>query len=289
MKPRMEAKDTINIPADPPLVSVVVPTYNQAHYLPIALDSVMFQDYANLEIIICNHGSTDNTAEVIEEFLAGVKGDQVSFLARYDEEDAGSPFIRQYGPKYPQNRQITVLQGTENIGGTASYNEGFRRARGKYCTYLVADDYFFPSAISEMVTCLEEHDRDFVYADMFLVDDRGRILQYLQKPDYSFQACLADWYHLGVCKLYRTSLHSRAGFYDSAYRNANDYDMYLRFAMHGARFFHLAKTLYCVRSHDPNDPNEPASWRDNGYENLLRESILCVQRARKFLAQEEKV
>lgn len=282
----MQVKDSINRSADPPLVSVVVPTYNQGHYLPMALDSVMFQDYDNIEIIICNHGSTDDTAEVIQKFLDSVRSDQVSFLARYDEKKNSSPFIRKYGPRYPQNRKITVLQGSENIGGTASYNEGFRRASGKYCTYLVADDYFFPSAIREMVACLEQNDCDFVYADMFLVDDQGRILQHLQKPDYSFQACLADWYHLGVCKLYRTSLHRKVGFYDPAYRNANDYDMYLRFAMHGARFFHLAKTLYCVRAHDPNDPNEPASWRDNGYENLLKESIRCAQRARKFLAQE---
>ncbi len=44
---------------------------------------------------------------------------------------------------------------------------------------------------------------DVVYADMFVVDHNGRILQRLSKPDWSFQLCLANWYHLGVCRLYK--------------------------------------------------------------------------------------
>ncbi|MBW1699177.1 MAG: glycosyltransferase [Deltaproteobacteria bacterium] len=268
---------------DQPLVSIVVPTYNQGHYLPIALDSVMFQDYPNIEIIICNHGSTDNTKEVINAFLKEVGQQRVSFLKRYSPQTINSKIIRQEELRYPQNRQITVLQSDENIGGTSSYNEGFKAAQGTYCTYLPADDYFFPGAISQMVTCLERTGCDFVYADMFLVDDKGRILQHLKKPNYSFQACFSDWYHLGVCKLYRRTLHDTVGFYDPGYRNANDYDMYLRFAMAGASFHHIAKTLYCVRKHDAQNQNEPASWRHKGYENLIRESIICCERAREHL------
>lgn len=267
---------------DSPLVSIVVPTYNQAHYLPMALDSVMFQDYLNIEIIICNHGSTDNTSLVLSDFLACTKAQEVSYLKRYDAKKDSHPFSRHYELRYPQNRSITVIESDDNIGGTSSYNEGFRRAKGKYCTYLVADDYFFPSAISEMVSCLEQTDSDFVYADIFLADDQGRILQHLMKPDYSFQACFADWYHLGVCKLYRRALHDQVGLYDPAYRNANDYDMYLRFAMSGAKFHHLAKTLYCTRKHDERNPKEPASWRNGGYKNLIRESVLCCKRALEY-------
>jgi len=120
---------------------------------------------------------------------------------------------------------------------------------------------------------------------MFLVNDGGRILQQLRKPEYTFRACLADWFHLGVCKLYRRTLHETAGFYDPEYRNANDYDMYLRFAMNGCRFRHLSKVLYRVRKHDPDNPAEPAAWRNRGYENLMRESIRCARRARRFLQE----
>lgn len=274
---------------DSPLVSIIVPSFNQAQYLPAALDSVMFQDYPNLEIVICNHGSTDQTSEVIKYFVQEAKTSEVSFLKHYDANAGENHFVRHYEKRYPPGRKIIVRQSEENIGGTASYNEGFRAASGTYCTYLVGDDYFYPTAISEMVEALDSNEADFVYADMFVVNDHGRILQHLRKPDYSFAACFADWFHLGVCKLYRRELHQKVGYYDPEYRNANDYDMYLRFAMAGYRFTHLPSPLYCVRKHDPNSPDEPASWRNEGYRNLMRESILCAERARDFQGNQEPI
>ncbi len=266
---------------DYPMVSIVVPTYNQARYLPIALDSVMFQCYPNIELIICNHGSTDNTSLVIKEYLESVKEEYVSYLDYYDENK--KEYVRKYERRFPQYRRIKVFESKENIGAVKSYNVGFKNATGKYCMYLVADDYLLPNAISEMVKCLEEKDVDVVYADMFVVDDHGRILQRLLKPDWSFEKCLADWFHLGVCRLYRRELHEKHGYYDVKYRNAHDFDLFLRFAMAGARFYHINKILYCVRKHDPNNPNEPAAWRKEGYKNLLKESVKCVIRARDFL------
>jgi glycosyltransferase involved in cell wall biosynthesis len=263
-----------------PLVSVVVPSYNQAHYLEAALDSVIFQDYPNIEIIICNHGSTDNTSEVIASFCENVGKNKVSFLKHMDYSEEGR-FVREYVPRYPQNRRIVVLESKENIGGTRSYNEGFMRANGKYCTYLVGDDRFQLNGVRRMVEVLERENCDFVYSDMVIVDDKDRILQKLSKPDYSFESCFADWFHLGVSKLYKTTLHQVSGFYDPEYRNANDYDMYLRFALDGCRFVHIPEVLYYLRSHDPNNKNEPASWRGDGYRNLIRESSLCASRARE--------
>ncbi len=269
-----------------PLVSIVVPSYNQAHYLPTALDSVMFQEYPNIELIICNHGSTDNTSEVIRDFLESVESEEVSYLERMSQ-NGSRDFIRNREPRYPKSRRIKVIESEENIGGTASYNEGFRVAEGEFCMYLVGDDYFLPHAISSMVEQFErEPELDVVYADTFIVDDAGRILQRLCKPEYSFKKCLAEWFHLGVCRLYRRSLHERCGYYDTGFRNANDYDMFLRFAMAGAQFKHLERVLYCLRKHSPDNPEEPASWRNNGYENLIRESVICAERARKWLAGE---
>ncbi len=64
-------------------------------------------------------------------------------------------FIREWEYRYPQNRIIKVFEGKENIGAPASYNIGFKNASGKYCMYLVADDYLMPNAIQEMVWILE--------------------------------------------------------------------------------------------------------------------------------------
>jgi len=269
-----------------PLVTVVIPTFNQAHYLPQALDSVLFQDYPSIEIVLCNHGSTDNTSDVIHEYLRDYESEQVSWAESFVDGPGGGEVLRRHERRFPAGRTIQVLESVENIGGSASYAEGFRAASGEYCAYLVGDDYLLPNCVTEMVAALETTRADVAYADMFVVDDAGRILQKLVKPEYSFQACLADWFHLGVCRFYRRELHDRVGHYSPAFRNANDYDMFLRFAMAGASFRKVDKVLYCTRKHDANDPSEPASWRNNGYANLIRESKECARRARAFLRGE---
>ena len=270
-----------------PLVSVIVPTFNQGHYLPIALDSVMFQSYPNIEIIICNHGSTDDTSKIAKDYLGAADSETVTYLHHMEGSGEEDLLVRHEERRFPVDRKIKYIESKENIGGTSSYNEGFKRAKGVYCTYLVADDYFLPSAISRMVDILERHCVDVAYSDLFVVNDEGRVLQKLSKPDYSFEACFCDWFHLGVSRLYRKDLHDRVGWYDPGYRNANDYDMFLRFAMAGATFAHLPEVLYCTRKHDPNNPNEPASWRNAGYENLMRECILCAKRARRFREEQQ--
>lgn len=262
-----------------PLVSVVVPTYNQGHYLRQALDSAMFQEYPNVEIIISNFGSTDGTSAVIADYLKAVECDTVQPVCHMDAE---GNIVRETRSVFPQNRSIIVLDSPVNIGGTAAYNEGFRRATGKYCMYLVGDDYLLPNTFSEMVPVLEQG-ADVAYADMFVVNDQGHILQRLSKPDYDFRTCFADWFHLGVCRLYRRDLHERFGYYSTIYRNANDYDFMLRLAMKGCRFERVPKVLYCTRIHEKSGEGETANWRNNGYMNLLRESSVCACRAREHM------
>ncbi len=274
--------------ADFPLVSIVVPTFNQGHYLPIAMDSVMFQDYHSIEIIITNHGSTDNTSQIIATYLEQVETQETSFLEFY-QEDYEPEFVRKYEKRYPDTRKIKIIESRENIGGTESYNEGFKAATGKYCTYLVADDYFLPNALKTMVSVLERKKVDVVFSDMHIVDDHGHILQRLLKPEYDFKKSLADWFHLGVSRLYRRDLHEKVGYYNPEYKNANDYDMFLRFAMNGASFFHIPEVLYCTRKHNQDSVDEPASWRNNGYVNLMKESKICARRARAFLDQQKGV
>ena len=269
-----------------PLVSIVIPSFNQGHYLPIALDSVMFQDYNNIELIICNHGSTDNTSDIIKTYLKRIKTETVSYLDFF-QENCDNEFIRKHKKRYPQNRNISVVESQINIGGTNSYNEGFKIAKGKYCTYLVADDYFLQGAIKKMVTTLENQSADVVFSDMHIVNDKGEILQHLKKPEFNFKKSLSDWFHLGVSRLYRRELHKTIGYYNPEYKNANDYDMFLRFAINNATFIHIPEVLYCTRKHDANNPNEPASWRNNGYLNLMKECKICAKRARHYLQKKE--
>ena len=260
-----------------PLVSVIVPTYNQCQYLAACLDSIYFQDYGNLEIIVVNDASTDDTRAVLEAYAIGTEKDQTSFATYFDAQD--DHVERTIHKRYPQQgRKLSILHNVTNQGSTATYNRGFAHARGIYATYVASDDLCHPQMISTLIEPLEKNIADFVYADMFIIDDDGRILREFKVPDYSFERCFCDWYLCGVAKLYRTRLCHECGQMDTAYL-ANDHEQYLRFARAGARFLHVSKTLYSVRSHAGREENVHSS---TNWQRLIEESKQLIRTARTY-------
>lgn len=264
-------------------ISIIVPTFNQARYLPICLDAAWFQDYQNLEIIVVNDGSTDETRKVLDQYVVAVDGDQVSFACNFDE--ATGTVVRCQRRHYPiEGRAFKIIHHPDNKGLGAALNAGFRSMTGDYCTFIASDDMLLPSAITDLAGALDAHNADFAYADMHVVDDAGRILRRFSLPDYTFEDAFCHWYLCGVCKLYRRDLHDRVGFYDEKVK-PQDHEMYLRFAMSGARFMHIPKVLANVRIHDGErrvDNHSPANW--NG---LYEESAALVQKARRWLEGRE--
>ncbi len=261
-------------------VSIVVPVYNQADYLPICLDAVLFQDYPCLEIIIVNDGSTDTTSEVVRDYLEDVRSQDVSYASHFNNNTG--EVERRILPRYPQSgRNIRVIHHDVNKGLGAALNTGFSACTGKYCTFIASDDMLLPNMISELVELLDQG-ADFAYADMHIVDNQGRILRRFSLPDYSFEKAFCHWYLCGVCKLYRTDLHEKVGYYREDIK-PQDHEMFLRFAMNGAKFIHLPKVLANVRIHDKERHvynHSSANW-----DRLYGESAELVLKARGFLQQ----
>jgi len=263
------------------LVSVVIPTFNQAEYLAACLDSLFFQEYERLELIVVNDGSTDATAAVLDEYLRDVATDLASFACAYD---AVTESIRRgYHARYPTGVALRVLHNPRNLGLAATLNVGVKAATGAYCTYVPSDNLCYPHMIGELVAALkgtgQKAEADFAYADMAIVTDAMRVLRRFSLPAYSFEACFLDWYLCGVAKLYRTSLHERHGYYCEELL-AHDHELFLRFAEAGAKFRHVPKALMAVRDHGRQrsvDIHAPANWR-----RLLEESKELVRRARAF-------
>jgi len=260
-------------------VSVVIPTFNQVNYLPACVDHCLFQTYSNLEIIIVDGGSSDGAKQYLETLRKEIVGRTVNPVTAMGPN---GEIQREQISAYPQGRELKMLAFEKDIGPTRTYNEGFARATGEYCTYVVGDDLPHPHMIEELVSALETTGADFVYSDMNIVDDEGRILRQMRLPDYSFEQCFARWYHLGVSHLYKTEWHEKVGLMDERYQGANDYDHYLRFAMAGCGFYHVPKILYSVRHHGGSRMTGQHT-RDR-YTNLIEESKRCAQRARDWLA-----
>ncbi len=261
-------------------VSVVVATYNQARYLPVCLDSIWFQDYPDIEIVVVDDASPDDTAAVLDAYRTAVAGEQTSFAAAYDE--AADVVRRTWHPRYPAaGRELVVLRHERNQGLSHALNTGLRAATGRLCTFIASDDMLLPAMVGELAGALAAGDADFAYADMHIVDDAGRILRRFALPEYSFENAFCDWYFCGVCKLYKKALHDAFGYY-SPEHVSQDHEMYLRFAMGGARFVHVPRVLANVRIHG-SDRRVDNHSRE-GESRQFADSIALVRKARQFAA-----
>lgn len=103
-----------------PLVTVVIPTYNRAHHLPRAIDSVLSQTYSNIEIIVVDDGSTDTTPQLMEA-------------------------------EYGQNPHVRYIRYTPNRGGNSARNVGLDTANGDYISFLDSDDIDLPTKYASLV------------------------------------------------------------------------------------------------------------------------------------------
>jgi len=129
-------------PVSNPLVSIVVPSYNHARYLPATLESVFAQTYRNVELIVIDDGSSDGSHAVIE-----------SLLARCPFPSTGI---------YRENR-----------GAHATLNEAVQRSRGVYINPLNSDDAFEPARIEALVAGIADEGREWGFASVTNVDEDG--------------------------------------------------------------------------------------------------------------------
>jgi len=126
----------------PGLASVVIPTYNRAYIVGEAIRSVLAQTYKNVEVVVVDDGSTDNT-----EML-----------------------VRSYGPPVRYCYQ-------PNRGVCAARNRGFAECRGEFIALLDSDDIWLPWKLEAQIATLNAFPKvGMVWTDMFAVDDRGAVL-----------------------------------------------------------------------------------------------------------------
>jgi glycosyltransferase involved in cell wall biosynthesis len=208
-----------------PLVSIVTPTYNQAQYLEEAVRSVLAQDYPNIEYLVLDDGSTDDTAAVLQALDGKIRWERHS-----------------------------------NMGQSRTLNKGWEQSRGTYLSYLSSDDRLRPQAISCLVEALESHPEVSVaYCDFDIIDKSGRFVKSLTSPDFDHAQLVEELNcQPGVGVLFRRAVFEQTGGWRSDLHKIPDFEFWLRAARFGP-FLRVARTLSEYRVHEESASIRPMS------------------------------
>jgi glycosyltransferase involved in cell wall biosynthesis len=205
----------------PPLVSVIIPAYNNVGYLEDAVDSVFGQTYPAMECIVIDDGSTDHTAQIIEKV----------------------------SKKYPSLKTARKVNG----GPSSARNMGLRMCSGDFVSFLDHDDVLLPDKISRQVDFLNAHpDVGLVHSDYLVVSKELHPLAVFaaEMPrgmDPLDALCYRNWFNPLVA-LVRRSLIDKIGDFDAELDGAEDWDYWIRCAK-ATRISYLAGPVALYRQH----------------------------------------
>lgn len=212
-----------------PLVSVVVPAYNHEQYISECILSILAQDYPNIDLIVINDGSTDNTDQKIREL--------------HEKNPGRFRYVRK-----------------TNEGLVKTLNLGLMMSQGEYFCELASDDLLLPQSISERVNYLASHpEKDAVFADAFLLNGSVKTdirLSTGQIRYDSTQHSIKDLIEgkariLFPSGMLRASILKRLGGFDNDFRDYEDIAMKFQLALH-ANIGYLDKPVMYYRRHLTN-------------------------------------
>src|ERR1700680_1299064 len=192
-------------------VSVIIPAYNAAAFAAGALDSVLAQTWQDFEVIVVDDGSKDDTANVVQPYLA-------------------DPRIRYI---FQQNRG---LPGARNAGAKVS--------TGAYLAFLDADDFLAPTALATVHQRFEESGAAWSIVSLIKVDGQKKILRRAGVPEGSLLLAILQNDFVTRSPFYRRDEFFAIGMYDEEMRMREDWDINIRMIAAAKPFITIEEALY---------------------------------------------
>jgi len=182
-----------------PKVSIIIPTYNQSQYLEEAIESVLNQTYKNIEIIIVDDGSTDNTSEVVKSF---------------------------------DNKIIYIQQ--KNKGASGARNTGIKKANGQYIAFLDADDMWLKNKLEKQIEFIQNNPEiGLLGTGCYQMIDMSKMIhkkifpaknEILQKDLIKYNPFIQS------SVMIKKDVFNHIDLYDEKFKESEDYDLWLRIA-----------------------------------------------------------
>jgi len=207
----------------PPQVSVIITSYNYARFIGETIQSVLDQTYLDVEVIVVDDGSTDNTPEVLARF-----GDRITCI-------------------YQRNQ-----------GKSGALNRGIDAARGRYLAFVDSDDAWLPDALERRLAVFESDPGvGVVYGRTLVMDESGTLLPYMngappRYPDDTLRSLLHGVFIPFLTFMARRTCLDQAGtYFNPDFGATNDWELYLRLSR-ACRFHFVDQPLARYRVHGSN-------------------------------------
>lgn len=194
-------------------VSIILPTYNGSKFIKESVESCLGQSYRNIELVIVDDCSTDETEEILDSFT---------------------------------DERIRRIKHKKNMGLPSALNSGFSICTGDYLTWTSDDNLYMENAVEVMLNHLTSSGSNFVYCDYWRFSRRDFTDRKLVRPPDDLRLNRGN--EVGACFLYSREVLLTVGEYDKHSAYAEDYDYWVRASEH-FQLIHLSEPLYLYREH----------------------------------------
>ncbi|MEK6969614.1 MAG: glycosyltransferase [Nanoarchaeota archaeon] len=201
-----------------PLVSIIMPARNSEKFIAKAIKSVLDQNYKNIELIVVDDASTDNTYNLAKIFSES-------------------------------NPKITLIRNRKKLGIPKSRNIALNCSRGKYVGHLDADDYLKQTAVKRTVKIAEKNKAALVYSNYIKIDENKKVTKKIRSPKFdSKRVPLIGWRHFGM---YTKEAALAVGGFNEKLITCSDGDLFVKIAKQFT-CQRIDRFLYYYRLHSNN-------------------------------------
>jgi glycosyltransferase involved in cell wall biosynthesis len=200
-----------------PKISIITPSYNQGQFLEKTILSVLNQDYPNLEYIIIDGGSNDNSVEIIKKY---------------------------------ENLLAFWVSGPDK-GQTHAINKGLKQSTGEILNWINSDDLLSIGSLKIIGKAFNgDPEADFCFGDFSIIDEKGRLFISRKSPPYRFRTLFyGRQLSCQPTVFFRRSVLERIGYLDETLAFCMDLEFWIRAASKGMIFRHTKKLLAMARMH----------------------------------------
>ena len=238
-----------------PIISVVVPSFNQANFLELTLQSILNQQYPRLELVVIDGGSKDESPDIIRKYESMIK-----FWC--SEPDGGQ---------------------------TQGIIKGLSHATGEIMCFLNSDDLFEPNSLREVGEYFAAHPNvDAVFGDTVWIDIEGNVLREQKEIPFNRFIWLYTYNYIpGMSMFWRRGIYELTGGFNPAFQLAFDADLWIRFSDHGT-IKHVARQWSRMRFY-PEQKNRRLREQSDQEDLIIRKRYWKRQNVPKTIYFRRKI